>query len=38
LIIEDKKTRAITPGKPQAATQAKYAFVPPAPYLPVRGN
>jgi len=25
----------LTPGKPQAATQAKYSFVPPAPYLPV---
>ena len=34
----DKKTRRITPGKPQAATQAKYAIVPPAPYLPVRAN
>jgi len=26
-----KKWLPITPAKPQAATQAKYAFVPPAP-------
>jgi len=30
-----KKYLPLTSGKPQAATQAKYAFVPPAPYLPV---
>jgi len=33
--ITSQKKLPITPGKPQAATQAKYAFVPPAPYLPV---
>ena len=37
-IFMNKKNLAITPGKPQAATQAKYAFVPPAPYLPVSGH
>jgi len=37
-IFMNKKKLALTSGKPQAATQAKYAFVPPAPYLPVIGN
>jgi len=33
--ITSQQKLPITPGKPQAATQAKYAFAPPAPYLPV---
>ena len=33
-----KKLQPLTPAKPQAATQAKYAFAPPAPWLPVSGN
>jgi len=33
--ITSQQKLPITPGKPQAATQAKYAFVSPAPYLPV---
>jgi len=35
--ITSQQKLPITPGKPQAATQAKYAFAPPAPYLPVSG-
>jgi hypothetical protein len=35
VVYDVKKTRVLTSGKPQAATPAKYAFVPPAPYLPV---
>jgi len=36
--ITSQQKLPITPGKPQAATQAKYAFVSPAPYLPVSGK
>jgi len=36
--ITSQQKLPITPGKPQAATQAKYAFAPPAPYLPVMAN